>query len=176
MSAHGSAPLRGAGIAGCIPGTMPAPLRFTDRPAFRLAGLRRTHALGDPAASIAAQWRDFRDLAALAGLDCSVTYGASCRADAATDTLEYLTGVELPSFDGLAEAMGRMLVPAAHYAVFAHEGDPASMGTTWRAAMEQWLPASPWRDGGTPDFVVHHEDADSGDVRTELWLPVVPRR
>ena len=153
----------------------PVPARFEARAAFLLAGLRREHALDDAGATIAAQWRDFHALAEVAGLDVTVTYGASCASDVATNRLEYLTGVELPSFDGLAEIMGRMRVPAAHYAVFVHAGEQATVGATWHAAVHEWLPASSWHDAGTPDFVVHHADEATGAVRTELWLPVVPR-
>lgn len=153
------------------------PVRFTDAPAMLLAGLRRTHAFAEAERTVPAQWAEFTELAAVAGLDAPVTYGAICGTDMAAQRFEYMTAIEVPTFDGLAEAIGRMRVPAARYAVFEHHGSIATLRTTWDAILHSWYPASGERDAGTPDFERYDArfDPATGTGTVEIWVPVVPR-
>lgn len=155
----------------------PHPVRRTDAPAMLLAGVRRTHGFADAERTIAAQWADFRELAAIAALDLSTCYGVMCASDPVARTLEYLCGIEVPAFEGLTEGLGRMRVPAAHYAVFEHAGSIATLRATWDAILHRWFPGSGERDAGTPDFERYDArfDAATGAGVIELWIPVVPR-
>jgi AraC family transcriptional regulator len=86
--------------------------------------------------------------------------------------IEFMCGVEVDSFAGLPADLGRMSIPAQHYAVFRHPGPAATLLMTWERSMREWLPHSGYQSAQTPDFEVHdHEHPDS----VEIWIAVVAR-
>jgi predicted transcriptional regulator YdeE len=150
--------------------------RFEDGRPMLLAGLRRHHGFAESVSSIPAQWDEFEQLGEIPGRVGAVAYGAMCGADPERQTLEYLVGVEVESFDGLPAHLGRMRVPAVRYAVFTHEGPIESIRATWNAAMNEWLPKSGFKSANTPDFERYDErfDAETGSGIVEIWLGIVP--
>jgi AraC family transcriptional regulator len=153
-----------------------APPRFEHGRPMLLAGVRRHHTFAEMATSIPRQWEDFLELGQLPGQVGSTAYGAICGGDTKTQTMEYLCGVEVRSFDGLPASLGRMRLPAARYAVFVHEGNVATIQQSWRTIFNVWLPQSGMRSGNTPDFELYDErfDAATGDGGVEIWLSVLP--
>ena len=153
---------------------MRSPDRFEDHRPMKLAGLRRIYAMADSPAQIPVAWRAFIETLPLPGQVGSVTYGAGGGADPAAGTFDYLCGVEVETFAGQAPETGKMQVPAAHYAVFIHEGPTAAIRETIGAA-HHWLKTNgEWSDGHTPTFERYGPGFDpvtGGD--TEIWLPVV---
>lgn len=149
------------------------PLRFeTGRPLL-LAGLRRHHTFAAAPRDIAGQWQAFLPLAAtLPGRRGGYFYGAMCGTDATG--LEYLSGVEVASFDGLPPELGRMRVPAQRYAVFGHDGPPATLHRTWQRILE-WLPGSGLASAHQPDFERYPADTDrlGPEAGIEVWVGVV---
>lgn len=152
------------------------PVRFADGPAMLMAGLRRTHSFADVPTAIPAQWNEFMAIAAQLGDVSKGTYGVICGADPKAEWMEYMPAVEVSSFDGLADEIGRVRVPAAHYAVFEHRGSIATIGVTWQAIFNDWLPASGRTPANSPDFEYYGDEydpvAESGLV--EIWLPIEP--
>lgn len=152
------------------------PLRYEEGRPMLLAGIRRKHTFAGMAKDIPRQWDDFLKLGELPGQVGAVSYGAICGGDTQAQTMEYLCGVEVASFDLLPKVLGRMRVPAVRYAVFLHEGNVASIQETWRQIFTLWLPRSGMQSAQTPDFEVYGErfDGATGEGGVEIWLGVKP--
>jgi AraC family transcriptional regulator len=157
------------------------PVRFEDGPPMLMAGLRRRHVLADAPAGIPAQWDELRDAVrdevrgrgGLPGRVGTARYGVICGSDATG--IEYMCAVEVASFDGLPDGIGRLRVPAQHYAVFSHAGPAPALHFTWQRILD-WLATGPWQSAHAPDFERYEAQAD---LRTgegiEVWVGVVPR-
>jgi predicted transcriptional regulator YdeE len=152
------------------------PVRYEQGRPMLLAGIRRKHTFASMARDIPRQWDDFQSLGELPGQVGSKGYGAICGGDPQVKTMEYLCGVEVRTFDGLPEGLGRMRVPAVRYAVFLHEGNVATIQATWQEILSKWLPSSGLRSADTPDFELYDErfDAQTGEGGVEIWLGVKP--
>jgi predicted transcriptional regulator YdeE len=90
---------------------------FRDHPSFRLASLRRFHTFADAPRDIPVQWAEFNQLP-IPGLHATkIFYGATCQTDLPNQRFEYMCSFEVSDLS-IAPPDGRMIVPAAHYAVF----------------------------------------------------------
>jgi AraC family transcriptional regulator len=149
--------------------------RFEDSRAMLLAGLRQHHKFDEAAAGIPAQWQRF--LALDLPMDGVPTYGVMCGTDQAERRFEYMCAVEVPSFESVRADIGRMRIPAQHYAVFTHKGHVATLRQTWDAIWSQWLPTSGFRPASTPDFERYDERFNpmTGEGVIEIWFPVEKR-
>lgn len=149
-------------------------VRIETGPPMLVAGLRRQHAMANAAGSVPAQWNEFRErgVSGLRGAVPLRVLGAYC--SMSRDGFEYLTGVEVTSFDDLPPDMGRMRIPPQTYAVFTHTGNVRGVGSTWQYIWNEWLPNSTYEDGETPPFELFDErfDPDTGEGVFEIWLPV----
>lgn len=148
------------------------PTRYADHRPMLIGGLRRHHTFADAPRGIPAQWLEVQTLAPIPGQIGATTYGISCGADASG--MEYMCGVEVASLEALPPGMGRLRIPAQHYAVFVHRGHISGIGETWRRILEEWLPNAPCESAHTPDFEVYDQCYDAkartGDV--EIWISV----
>lgn len=151
---------------------MPLPHRRADGRPMLVAGLRRRHPLDGIAVHIPAQWREFEELRPIPGRVGSDRLGVMC--GVWDGEFEYMTGVEVESFELLPEGMGRMRIPAQNYVVFTHEGPVSGLSASWRWIWEEWLPTSGATPADTPDFEVYGEgfDPDRGSGVVEIWFPV----
>lgn len=145
--------------------------RIKSAPAILLAGIRQHHAMADAATSVPGQWRDFRERGVRSAAGRRA-YGAYCETTA--DGFEYMTGVEVDSFDDLAADVDRMRVPAQQYAIFTHDGHVSDLGLVWQHIWRDWLPRSGYEDAGTPPFELYDErfNADTGVGTFEVWFPL----
>ena len=152
------------------------PVRFEQGRPMLLAGIRRKHTFAGMSQDIPRQWDDFQKLGVLPGQVGTTAYGAICGGDPQTETMEYLCGVEVQSFDALPKDLGRMRVPAVRYAVFFHEANVAAIQSTWREIFSSWLPSSGLRSANTPDFERYDErfNGATGEGGVEMWLGVQP--
>jgi AraC family transcriptional regulator len=149
------------------------PDRFENGHPMLLAGLRRRHGFATMRESISRQWADFQPLlGGIAGRVGTDFYGAMCGAD--NDGIEYLSGVQVASFEGLDAPIGRVRVPAQHYAVFTHQGSAATVHTTWQRIMD-WLPTSGCVSAQQPDFERYSAGYDplAPEGRLEIWVGVL---
>jgi AraC family transcriptional regulator len=153
------------------------PQRYEDGRPMLFAGLRRKHTFASMGNDIPRQWDDFTKLGELPGQIGKTAYGAICGGDPKTQTMEYMCAVEVKSFDALPKDMGRMRVPAVRYAVFQHEGNVATIQSTWKQIFSVWLPSSGMESAHTPDFEVYGSDFDgaTGEGGVEIWLGVKPK-
>lgn len=152
------------------------PTRFVDGRAMLLAGLRRQHSFDTAAESITAQWQAFRELGPIPHRQGAVVYGVMCGASPENRTFEYMTGVEVAEFDPAAAHLGRMRIPAQHYAVFAHPGHVSTIHETWDAIWHGWLPRSGRTPVDGPEFEVYGGGFDprTGMGGVEIWSPIQP--
>jgi AraC family transcriptional regulator len=150
------------------------PERFEDGRAMLLAGVRQWHGFVESASTIPAQWQALIALGDVPNRIGHVEYGAGCATDLEGQRFEYMAAVEVSSFDGVPLTLGRMRVPAAHYAVFTHDGPLAGLRAVWGRIMGEWFPTSGFQSAPTPDFERYDERFDpatkSGVV--EVWIPV----
>lgn len=137
-----------------------------------LAGLRRWHSFQLAGKDIPGQWEEFNALRPLPGEIGKASYGAVCASR--ENQFEYMCAVEVTSFDGLPDNIGRMRVPEQRYAVFVHSGHISSIRDTWDAIWTQWLPNSGCQPANTPDFELYDDryDIQSGNGIVEIWFPV----
>ena len=140
-----------------------------------LAGLRVHHAFAESPTTIPPQWAQFERLLPLPGQVGATTYGAMCGTDHAAQRFEYMTAVEVERFEELPPGIGKMRVPAAHYAVFSHRGHVSELRGVWEAIWSRWVPTCGYKPAPTPDFERYGEGFDpvtkTGDM--EIWFPVV---
>jgi predicted transcriptional regulator YdeE len=148
------------------------PVRFDTHRPMLVAGLRRKHLLGHSHVSVPEQWREFKRMKGLARVDLTVTYGVIC-AGSSTE-IDYLSGAEVPSFEGLDPAIGRVRIAEQRYAVFLHQGPVSGIAQTWRAILDDWLPRSGETSANAPDFEVYDRrfDGDRGIGPVEIWFPI----
>jgi len=153
------------------------PARYADGRAMHVAGVRRTHTFAEAARAIPDQWQALTRLIPLPGQIGATTYGVICSGDPEAETVEYLCGVEVENLAALAPGIGRVRIPAAHYAVFEHHGPIAGLGPLWDAIFGQWLPRSGHRSAHSPDFERYDErfDPAAGAGVVELWVPIERR-
>ena len=151
------------------------PLRYEDGRPMLFAGIRRKHSFASMGQDMPRQWEEFEKLGKLPGQVGTTAYGAICGGDPKTQTMEYMCAVEVKSFDEVPKELGRMRVPAVRYAVFRHDGNVATIQTTWKRIFD-WLPTSGMESAHTPDFEVYDErfDGSTGEGGVEIWLGVKP--
>jgi AraC family transcriptional regulator len=150
---------------------------FRDHHSFRLAGLRRFHTFADAPRDIPAQWAEFNQLP-IPGLHATkIFYGATCQTDLPNQRFEYMCAFEIPDLS-IAPPDGRMIVPAAHYAVFTDPKGLATLHNTWQYIWKQWLPASGVKPALTPALTPDFERYDERFNPTtlegpvEIWFPI----
>jgi AraC family transcriptional regulator len=151
------------------------PDRFESGRAMLLGGLRQRHAFGAVDADLAGQWQQFKSLGVVPGQIGAGRYGVMCGHDA--NGFEYMCGVEVESFAGLPQGMGRMRVPAQHYAVFTHHAQAATLRSTWMQIFE-WLASNDgYASAHTPDFELYgpYSDPLAAAGGCEVWVGVVPK-
>jgi AraC family transcriptional regulator len=138
-----------------------------------IVGLRARYS-NETIAGIPMQWQHFGPyIGAIARRVGGVGYGVCCDFDAAGH-FDYVCGVAVSGLAELPAELSSVRIPAQNYLVFRHRGHVSAVPATWRAIMEQWLPASGHRMADTPNFERYSEDFDAdrglGDV--EIWIPI----
>jgi AraC family transcriptional regulator len=123
---------------------------------------------------IPAQWQRFHDLAdAIPGRAGDMAYGVCCdfREDGRFD---YVCGVAVTRADDMPAGVSTVRIPSANYLVFRHTGHVSGISATWRAIMDDWLPASGVRMGSGHCFERYGSDFDGerGEGVVEIWIPV----
>jgi AraC family transcriptional regulator len=103
----------------------------------------------------------------------AVAYGVHANTDDAGN-LDYLTGVEVESFDGLPKELTRLRIPARRYAVFTHKDHISKVRSTQYTIWSQWLPDSGHEAADAPDFERYDErfNPRTGAGPMEIWIPL----
>jgi AraC family transcriptional regulator len=150
--------------------------RFVDKPAFKVAGLRRSYT---PAtvAQFLKQWTVMRGQGPLiTGRVGGDAYGLWFDVLKGNE-FSYLTGVAVGEFAPVNTQFDSAFIIGQHYAVFTHEGDPNNVRQTIEAVLGQWLPQSGRQHvvlENAPDFFERYSE-EFNATRTgavEVWLPI----
>ena len=149
--------------------------RFVDRPAFTVAGLRRTYT---PAtvSEFVTQWTEMKSrLQFVTGRVGGDAFGLWFDVLKGRE-FSYLTGVQVGEFAPLSFHFDAATVAAQHYAVFTHDGDANSVRTTIDGALK-WLPQSGREMAqlpNAPDFFERYSEEfnNTGKGPIEVWLAV----
>jgi len=140
-----------------------------------LVGLRRRHRFSEVVNGIPEQWGQFRSLGPVPGRIGTRSYGVIC--GATDDTVEYLCGVEVGSFAGLPEDLGRMRIDERYYAIFEHREHVSSLRAAWASVFEWLADSGEYESAHRPDFEVYDESFDprTGVGGVEIWIAVLAR-
>src|SRR5262245_15176862 len=138
-----------------------------------IAGLSERYSY-ETCGSIPSQWQRFVPyLGNIPGQVGNVTYGVRSNSDDAGN-FDYLSGVEVESFDGLPKELTRLRIPAQRYAVFTHRDHISKVRSTHYTIWSQWLPDSGHEAADAPDFERHDErfNPRTGNGVMEIWVPI----
>lgn len=149
------------------------PARFEDGRGLIIAGFGERYTL-ETNSGIPALWQDFAPyLGKVPGQQGSLSYGVCCNPDG-HGGFEYIAGVEVDTVQGLPDAFRSVELAPQHYAVFEHQGHISTIGQTFKAIWQQWLPGSEYEAADAPEFERYDEHFDplTGTGGLEIWLPV----
>ena len=87
---------------------------------------------------------------------------------------DYVTGARVSGFAAVPPGCEKLTVAPAEYAVFLHEGNVASVGETFRAIFDEWLPASGRKPAAAPGLETYTDrfDPRTGEGGMKLWIPL----
>ncbi len=150
---------------------------LVERPAFHVVGMtgRFTPA---QIPEIPALWSRFVPrMGTIPGMKGWCCYGA-CRPDEEGErgppALEYTACVEVDSLDRIPDGMVGFTIPAATYARFTHQGHIKTIGATFDAIFQEWLPKSGLVPTDGYEFEYYDDRWDPatelGDV--DIFIPV----
>ncbi len=152
-----------------------APARRQTVDAMRIAGLGGTYSAAT-VPDIPLLWQRFApQIGSIPGMVGSETYGVVSAMGGDEDQFHYLAGVRVADGTGLPDAYEQISIPAQTYVVFVHSGPVAKLPETCHAIWHEWLPSSPHRTTGTPDFLEVYGDRfdpESGSGEVEVWVPI----
>jgi AraC family transcriptional regulator len=149
------------------------PPRFETGRTLLVAGLGERYRF-ETNHGIPLQWQRFGPyIGNIPGQVGNVAYGVCCNSDGAGN-FEYVTGVEVSSFDELAPELRRVRIPAQRYAVFTHTDHISAIRGTWYTIWNEWLPKSGYEFADAPDFERYDDrfDPQAGTGEVEIWLPL----
>ncbi len=147
------------------------PPRIVSLDALRLIGLARRYN-EQTSAQIPDQWAKFNELN-VAPSAAEPAYGVCYNTDV-DGNMDYLCGVEVPSFEGVPENRDRLTVPAQTYAVFAHQGHVSEIRRVWQAIWNQGLVDAKLTTSQGPEIEKYPPefDPETGNGGFEIWIPV----
>ncbi len=141
--------------------------------ALLIVGLRARYSL-ETIAGIPAQWQRFGPyIDTIPARADGKAYGV-CREFDEAGHYDYVCGVAVSRTAELPADLSTMRIAAREYLVFRHAGHVAGIPATWRAIMNDWLPASGYRIADAPSFERYAEDFDphTGLGGIEIWIPI----
>ena len=137
-------------------------------------GLRDRRSFGDLRA-IADQWRRFGpEVGAIRNKADPIPIGVLTPSDE-EGAFDYVCAIEVTDFSEAPADLARLRVPAQRYTIFTHAGHVSGLGATYRAILEQWLPAAGLTLAEGPSLERHRPafDPRTGEGGVDVWLPVV---
>lgn len=156
----------------------PAPLSptFIDCKEMQLVGINEHYVTG-PGAGIPAQWQRFGPyMGTIPGQVYGVSFGVVHNYDDEKG-YDYMCAVETSDPAAAPPELARLKIPAAHYAVFRHEGHVSSIASTIQAIWMNWLPNSDHEGVNAPSLERYGPEFNpiTGMGGVEIWAAVKPR-
>lgn len=151
------------------------PPRFADGKAMTLAGFLERYTM-ETRGGIPAQWQRFGPhFGHVPGQTDMVGYGVMLGAGP-DGGFDYLCGVEVSPGTDVPREFATCKLSAQRYAVFAHRNHVSSIGETFDAIFNVWLPESGTKmpDDGAHFFERYGPEFDpvTGNGGCEIWIPV----
>jgi AraC family transcriptional regulator len=157
--------------------------RFSNRRQLLVAGIA-AHYADQSSEAFAKQWESFAPtIGKMPGQVGTDAYGVVTGTFSGAHEFEYVTGVEVSSFDHVPAKFRRLTIPAQRYAVVVHEGHVSTIHETVYTIKKELLPR--WKvagrtDAGTegsdqPDFFERYGkefDPKTGTGKVEIWVPL----
>jgi AraC family transcriptional regulator len=156
---------------------------FSNRRPLRVAGVG-VHYAEQSSEAFAKQWESFAPMIGkMPGQIGTQAYGVVTGSFGGADGFEYITGVEVSSFDHVPSKFRRLTIPAQRYAVFVHDGHVSKIRDTMYTIKKEWLPKwmVPGRTDASkegsdqPDFFERYGkefDPKTGTGKVEIWVPL----
>ena len=93
------------------------------------------------------------------------------------ETCDYMCAAPVTRFGDAPPGCEKLTVEAAEYAVFAHNANISRLNETFRAVLDDWLPASGRALADAPSLETYNDTFDprTGDGGVKLWMPLRPR-
>ena len=120
------------------------------------------------------QWQRFVPfIGNIPGEVSGVTYGIVADADE-EGNIDYITGVEVKSFENIPKELRCIRIPEQKYAVFTHTGHISAIRNTWDAILSSWMPQAGNVVVDAPEFERYDNrfDPKTGNGTVEIWIPV----
>jgi AraC family transcriptional regulator len=156
---------------------------FSNRRQLLVAGTGM-HYAEQSSEAFARQWETFAPtIGKMPGQIGTEAYGVVTGTFGGAKGFEYVTGVEVSSFDHVPAKFRRLAIPAQRYAVFVHEGNVSKIRDTMYTIKKEWLPKwmVPGRSDASkegsdqPDFFERYGkefDPKTGTGKVEIWVPL----
>ncbi len=147
--------------------------RFEDGKPLLIAGLSERYTC-ETSKAIPAQWQRFAPyIGNIPGQVDRTTYGV-CHNGDDEGNFDYVCGVEVADFSGLATELSRVRIPARRYAVFTHREHISTIRRTINTIWNKWLPESGHQVADSPNFERYGEafDPRTGIGGLEVWIPI----
>ena len=111
---------------------------FSNRRPLRVAGVG-VHYAEQSSEAFAKQWESFAPMIGkMPGQIGTQAYGVVTGSFGGADGFEYITGVEVSSFDHVPSKFRRLTIPAQRYAVFVHDGHVSKIRDTMYTIKKEW--------------------------------------
>jgi AraC family transcriptional regulator len=149
------------------------PPRFEILKPLLVAGLAERYNC-ESSKAIPAQWQRFQPyIGNVPGQVGLTAYGVRYNSDD-EGNFDYMAGVEVADFSGLASDLSRVSIPAHKYAVFSHRDHVSTIRRTITTIWNTWLPASGHVVADAPDFEHYGEEFDprAGTGGLKIWIPI----
>jgi AraC family transcriptional regulator len=154
-----------------------APPRFHDAEAILALGLRERRSFGELRV-IADQWRRFApEIDAILNRTHPIPIGVLMRIDD-EGAFDYACAVEVSDFSDAPRDLAQLRIPAQRYVIFHHAGHVSRLGATYRAILDDWLPAADLTLAEGPSLERHMPrfDPRTGEGGVDVWLPLAEDR
>jgi AraC family transcriptional regulator len=149
------------------------PPRFVSGDAMLVVGLAERHCFG-ATQGIPGQWQRFMQLYGdIPDKVQPIPLGISANMDD-DGNFEYMAAVQVSKSSGLPKGLQQWRIPAQHYAVFRHEAHVSTIGQSYSAIFNTWLPANGRRLANGPTIERHLETFDprTGLGGVDIWIPL----
>jgi AraC family transcriptional regulator len=149
------------------------PPRFVSGDPMLVVGLVERHSFG-ATQDIPGQWQRFvQHYADIPDKVRPIPLGVSANMDD-DGNFEYMAAVEVSKASDLPKGLQQWRIPAQHYAVFRHDAHVATIGQTYSAIFNAWLPAHGRRAANGPTIEHHLETFDprTGLGGVDIWIPL----
>jgi AraC family transcriptional regulator len=149
------------------------PPRFVSGDPMLVVGLAERHSFG-ATQGIPAQWQRFmKHYAEIPDKAQPIPLGISANMDD-DGNFEYMAAVQVTKVSDLPKELRQWRIPAQHYAVFRHDAHVSTIGQTYEAIWNEWLPAHGRRVANGPAIERHLETFDprTGLGGVEIWIPL----